>query len=102
VIGGIGCHLDISMIQPVVEETIKDYDEVSAMAIYSDNGFILAHFSPAKIGKKMYDVEISYGEYLNEAVAAVNADKEYECFTYSDVMKTSLQITIANIPYRGF
>jgi len=30
----------------VVEKTIKDYDEISAMVLYSGNGMIIGHLAP--------------------------------------------------------
>jgi methyl-accepting chemotaxis protein len=98
VVGGIGCQLNINLLQPVLEKTIKDYDEISAMAIYSDNGFILAHYVPDRIGKQMKDVETQYGQYLNDAVTAVDNNKEYDCLSYSAVLRTNIQISIANVP----
>jgi methyl-accepting chemotaxis protein len=90
--------LDIGMIQPTIEQTIKNFEEVSALSIYTNNGFVLGSFVPDRIGKKMVDVELQYGSYINQAVEAVKAGKEYECFSYSPVLDTNIQIAVANIP----
>jgi methyl-accepting chemotaxis protein len=98
VVGGVGCQLDIAMIQPTVEQTIKNFDEVSALSIYTNDGYILGSYVPERIGKMMKDVDTLYDTYLNDAFEAVKAGKEYECFSYSSVLETNLQIAIANIP----
>jgi methyl-accepting chemotaxis protein len=98
VVGGVGCQLSIEMIQPKIEQTIKEFEEVAALSIYTNNGFILASYVPERIGKMMSEAETQFGSYINEAVEAVKAGKEYECFSYSAVLKTNLQIAVANIP----
>jgi methyl-accepting chemotaxis protein len=97
-VGIVGCQLDISMIQPRIEATIKDFDEVSALSIYSDNGFVLASYQPARIGKNMVDAEVQFGKYIKEAADAVKNAKEYECFSYAPALKENIQIAVANIP----
>ncbi|MDR2923301.1 MAG: hypothetical protein LBU85_08175, partial [Treponema sp.] len=52
VVGGIGCQLDISLIQPTIEQTIKNFEEVSALSIYTNNGFVLGSYVPERIGKQ--------------------------------------------------
>ncbi|MDR2729734.1 MAG: hypothetical protein LBB81_02415, partial [Treponema sp.] len=42
VVGGVGCLLVIDGIQPTIENTLKTREEITAMAIYSSNGFIMA------------------------------------------------------------
>jgi len=96
-VGVIGCQLDISLLQPRVDATIKQYDEVSALAIYSGNGFVMASYVPEHIGKMFMDSETEFGSYINEAFDAVKAGKEYECFSYSPVLKTNLQIAVTPV-----
>jgi len=97
VVGAVGCQLDIALIQPLVEKTIRDYNEVTSMVIYSDNGFILANYLPEFIGKKI-DTETQYGKYLTEATHAIKNAQEFECFAYDPELKQNMQIAIANIP----
>ena len=94
----IGCQINIDMIQTLVEQTIKNYDEVSSMAFYTDTGFILANYPPNLIGKQLVDVETKYGNYLNEVAEAVKNAKEYECSSYDPEMKTNMNMSIAPIP----
>ena len=98
VVGTVGCQLDIEMMQPRIMQTIKEFDEVSVMSIYTDNGFIMASYRPERIGKKMVEAEVQFGSHLNAAVEAVKNGKEYQCFSYAPTLKQNVQIAIANIP----
>jgi methyl-accepting chemotaxis protein len=97
-VGVVGCQLDIAIIQPRIEQTIKDFEEVSAMSIYNDSGTVLASYRPDRIAKKMIDTEVQFGSYINEAVEAVKKGEEYECFSYAPSLKENIEIAIANIP----
>jgi len=97
VVAAVVCQLDIAMIQPRIEQTIKDFDEVTSMVIYSDNGFILGNYIPAMIGKTIAE-ETQFGKYLKEATEAIKNAKEYSCFAYDPEMHENFQIAIANIP----
>jgi len=96
-VGAVVCQLDIAMIQPRIEKTIKDYAEVASMAIYSDNGFILANYLPKMIGKQISD-ETQFGPYLSQATQAIKNAQEFECFSFDPELKQNFQIAIANIP----
>jgi methyl-accepting chemotaxis protein len=97
-VGIIGCQLDIAMLQPRIEQTIKDFEEVSALSIYSDNGFVLACYRSDRIGKNMVEAEVQFGSNIKEAAEAVKNAKEYECFSYAPSLKENIQIAVANIP----
>jgi methyl-accepting chemotaxis protein len=97
VVGAIGCQLDISLVQPEVQATIKQYEEVAALAVYSSNGFVMASYVPDHIGKMFPDSEIQFGKYINEGFQAIKDKKEYECFSYSPALKTNLQIAMVPV-----
>jgi len=101
VVGAIGCQLDIDMMQPRIEQTIKDFDEVSALSIYTDSGFVMASYRPERIGKNMIDAEVQFGSYAKTALEAIKAGKEFECFSYAPTLGENIQIAIANIPIAG-
>jgi methyl-accepting chemotaxis protein len=97
-VGVIGCQFNIDIIQPLVEKTIKEQDEVSIMAIYTDTGFILANYIPDLIGKQLINVETQYGEHLGKVVYAVKNAQEYECSSYDPEMKSNMNMIIVPIP----
>jgi len=96
-VGAVICQLDIAMIQPGIEQTIKEFDEVTSMVIYSDNGFILANYLPEFIGKQI-DAETQYGKYLNDVKTAIKNAEEWEGAAYDPELKTNMVMAVANIP----
>jgi len=96
-VGVIIGRLDIGMIQPLVEKTIKDLDEVTSAVIYSDNGFILANYIPEFIGKQI-DEETQYGKQLNDVKTAIKNAQEWEGTEFDPELKTNMVMAIANIP----
>jgi len=96
VVGDIGCRLDITMIQPRVEATIKEFDEVAALSIYSGNGFILASYRPDRIGKMMNEAEVQFGDRINDAFDAVKKGEDFECFSYAPTLGTNLEIALTS------
>jgi len=98
VVGAVGCQLDINIMQPRIEQTMKDFDEVSAISIYTNTGYVMASYRPERIGKNMVDAEVQFGSYANAALQAVKAGQEYECFSYAPSLGENIQIAIANIP----
>jgi len=96
-VGVIGCQFNIDLIQPLVEQAIKEYDEISSMAIYTNTGFILANYLPEFIGKQI-DTETQYGTYLNDVKTAIKNAQEYECSSYDPAMKTKMNMSIVPVP----
>jgi methyl-accepting chemotaxis protein len=98
VVGHLCVLIDIGPMQPAVTETIKDYEEISAMVIYSGNGMIMAHLVPERVGKMLADVDTIYGNYIQEADKAVREGKEFQCSSYSPVLKADMKITM--VPFQ--
>jgi methyl-accepting chemotaxis protein len=93
-VGGVGCSMDISAIQTTVEDTIKTNKVIAAMKIYDNTGFILANDVADRIGKNMRDVDTVYGDYMNDAFQAVQKGEEGQYSSYSDVLKSNVQIQL--------
>jgi len=98
IVGGVGCLCVIDAIQPTIEDTIKTREEIAAMAIYSSNGFIVGHYMPDRIGKVMKDVDVIYGDKLNEAVKAVENGEHLMLSSYSPALNSEVEITIQSFP----
>jgi len=96
-VGVIIGRLDIAMIQPLVEKTIKDLDEVTSAVIYSDDGFILANYLPEFIGKQI-DEETQYGKQLKAVKNAIKNAQEWQGTEFDPELKTNMVMAIANIP----
>ncbi|MDR2716626.1 MAG: hypothetical protein LBB89_00975, partial [Treponema sp.] len=85
VVGSVGSLLVIDGVQPTIENTLKTREEITAMAIYSSNGFIMASYQPDRIGKMLTDVDTIYGDYIQAANQAVREGKEFTCSSYAPV-----------------
>jgi signal transduction histidine kinase/DNA-binding NarL/FixJ family response regulator/HPt (histidine-containing phosphotransfer) domain-containing protein len=68
------------------------------MAIYTNNGFILANYLPQVIGKYLVEAETQYGDYLSEVVEVIKNAQEYELANYDPELKTTMYMSIAPIP----
>jgi methyl-accepting chemotaxis protein len=98
VVGHLCVLIDIAPMQAAVEKTIKDYEEIAAMVVYSGNGMIMGHLVPDRVGKMLIDVDTIYGDYIQEADKAVREGKEFHCTSYSPVLKANMIITM--IPFK--
>jgi len=101
VVGSVTCLLTIDGAQPKVEETIKGQDEIVAMSIYTNTGFIIANLVPDRIGKTLLEAETVYGKYLNEANDAVINGKEFQCRSHSQVLNTDVSIDLMPLNIGG-
>jgi len=96
-VGVIGCQFAITNLQERIEQTIKEYEELIAVSIYSSNGFVMACYVPEHVGEMFMDAEAQFGDYKNDAFAALQAGKEFQCFSYSPALKTNLQIAMSPV-----
>jgi len=95
VVGAVGMLMDVEMMQPILSDTIKANDEIAAMAIYTNDGTILAHAYPDRIGKNIREVDTVYGDYMEEAVKAIAEGTVFNCSSYSEVMDVTLEIFVS-------
>jgi methyl-accepting chemotaxis protein len=98
VVGAVGGLIKIDGMQPTVDNTIKTRPEVAAAVIYSSNGFIMASYAKERIGKMLLDVDTIYGDRIQDAYKAVTEGKEFVTHSYSDVLKTEVEIVIEPLP----
>ncbi|WP_461256663.1 methyl-accepting chemotaxis protein [Treponema sp. R80B11-R83G3] len=82
VVGAVGCVLSIEAVQTLLEKTIKENSEIDMMIIYSNQGSILAHYKPERIGKKMFDVDVELGDSRQAIFDAMNNDRIYKGSVY--------------------
>ena len=97
IVGAVGCLVDIAAIQPILEKTINDHKEISAMIIYSGNGFIMGHYNQSRIGQMLQDADKEYGKNLNLAHQAVLSGKPYTDSIYDPVLNEELELVITPI-----
>ncbi|MDR2731507.1 MAG: methyl-accepting chemotaxis protein [Treponema sp.] len=97
VVACVGCQLNIDLIQPRIEQSVKDFEEIALLGMYSNNGFILGHRWPDRIGKMFLDAEIQFGNYGPAAFDAIKAGKDYECYNYAPLLGTNVQLFVVPI-----
>ncbi|MCL1931509.1 MAG: methyl-accepting chemotaxis protein [Treponema sp.] len=93
-VGGVGGYVDISGIQAVVEQTLKENEILAAMDIYGDSGFVFGSYVPERVGKFMKDVSTIYGDHLTDAIDKVSKGQEASYSSYSPVLKSNVQIEL--------
>jgi len=94
IVGGVGCLLNTSTMQSVLENVLKTYDEISLAVIYSSNGFILAHFIPERVGKYLIDVDVEYGDKKQEALTAVRNGTSFEASVYDPTIDSKVELNM--------
>jgi methyl-accepting chemotaxis protein len=88
VVGGVGGLMVIDGLQTVVTNTIKNYDEIALMVIYSGDGTVMGHFIPDRIGKNMVDVDVEVGDGRPELLRSIKERKLYSGDTYDPTLKS--------------
>ena len=96
VVGGVGCLLTIDQMQPKLEETIREHEGISSMAIYSGNGFIMANYLPERIGKTLVEADTIYGNQIQDANRAVLEGKQLSMQSYSQVLRSNVEIDMSS------
>jgi len=101
VIGAVGCLLDMAVIQPTLEQTIQEDDNIALMVMYSGNGDILAHFLPERIGKNLLDVDVEYGNAKQAAFNAVINGENFSGESYDPSLDTNIIMMMQSFPIGG-
>ncbi|MDR0387386.1 MAG: methyl-accepting chemotaxis protein [Treponema sp.] len=96
VVGLVGVIVAIDAVQPIVDKTLKENVDISAMAVYSDNGFILGSTDPSRIGKNLLEADTGlYGNAINEASQAIKVGNSFETRQFSSLLKTNLEVVLS-------
>ena len=98
VIGAVGCLLDAAVIQPTVTQTLKENDDIAIMVMYSNDGTILGHFLPERIGKKMKDVDVEYGDMQQEAFNAILKGEKFSGKAYDPSLDSNIIMSMHSFP----
>jgi len=97
VVGMVSCLLDLVMIQPSVMQVMEEHEDVAAMSIYANNGFIIASYLPDNIGNLLHEVPTMFGNNLSTVQAAVRNGEYLSLEGYSASMRSATQIEL--IPF---
>jgi methyl-accepting chemotaxis protein len=97
-VGGLGCFLVIDNLQQTAEKTIKTNDEIALMALYSDNGTILAHSNPGMTGRLMFDAGMESDASEKMIYQTIQNGKYYENALYDPQLKEKIIYVIKPFP----
>ena len=91
-VGGVGCSITIEPVQGILSQTIESHEEISSMAIYSGNGFIIASYIPERKGKMLTEVDDCYGSDIEAANQAVLEGKVFNTRQHVQSLDTSVDM----------
>jgi methyl-accepting chemotaxis protein len=95
VIGCVGVNCDLDALQTVVDQVIKDEDEIAFMAVYTNDGTILSSLVPERTGKNIREADRGlFINHMNEVVNAINKGEQISVDEYSPILRTDLEIVI--------
>jgi methyl-accepting chemotaxis protein len=94
IVGGVGCLLRIDVLQTLLENTIKDNDEISLMMVYTNTGFILSHFLSDRVGKKLIDVDFEYGSFTQPVFQTIQNGKPFKFRMYDPNLRENTSFVI--------
>jgi len=98
----LGNLSNTNVIQRVLENTVKGNDDIALMAVYAENGTILAHLDPERIGKNMFDVEEELSFCLNEMYNAIKNRKIYNGFKYDPLLNEKIKFIVKPLQIGNF
>jgi methyl-accepting chemotaxis protein len=94
VVGGVGCLIDISQNQTRMMEEMQRHDGITAMAVYTNTGFILASFAPERVGRNLLDVDTIFGDNIQNAYQAVRNGERLVFESFSQTFRTNVVIDL--------
>jgi methyl-accepting chemotaxis protein len=95
VVGRVGMNVNTAYLQPIVDDTIKNNPDITAMTVYTDNSTVIASGVPDQIGKVLRDAQASlFGENVEVARDTVLRGEKRRFSEYSPSLKTDLEIII--------
>jgi methyl-accepting chemotaxis protein len=94
-VGIVGLRIALDLVQPLVEQTIRDNDDIAAMVVYSDKGVIIGSYAPERLGKGLNEADnVLYGDSTAAIKNAVDDGYQFHLRAYSPALKTTLEIAI--------
>ncbi|MHC6204438.1 methyl-accepting chemotaxis protein [Breznakiellaceae bacterium SP9] len=94
VVGAVGCGVNLSYLQPVLDDMMRENRDISIAAVYSTNGTILASYQADRIGKALSDGDRTLYSDPGRAAAAIRAGEKLSFNEYSRVIKSNVHIVL--------
>jgi len=100
--GDIRALSTMNVIQQVLENTVKTNDNISLMAVYSEDGTILAHLKPERIGRNMFDVDMELSYCMKEMYKAMKNRRIYSGFKYDPSINDYIRFIVKPLQIGNF
>jgi methyl-accepting chemotaxis protein len=95
VIGCVGVNCDLDALQSIVDQSIKDEEEIAYLAVYTSDGTVLASYVPGQAGKSIRETDRDlFSTHMNEVVNAIAKGQEISVTEFAPVLDTELEIVI--------
>jgi methyl-accepting chemotaxis protein len=90
----LGYLLVVDAIQKAMENTVKSNDEIAMLAVYSEDGTILAHLKPERIGRNMLDVDVEFGASRQKMLEAMKNGNIYKGLKYDSLLDDNVRFVV--------
>jgi methyl-accepting chemotaxis protein len=95
VVGRVSMNVNTAYLQPVVDETIRNHPDITAMTVYSDNSTVIASVVAEQIGKLLRDAQRPlFSGDVDAAQDAVLRGEKRRFAEYSEALKQDLEIIL--------
>jgi len=94
--------LIINVTQRILERTVKANNDIAFMAVYLDDGTIIAHYKPERIGKNMSDVDVEFRDYSRDISDAINNGKTFRGIEYDPLLNEYIKFMVKPLRINSF
>jgi methyl-accepting chemotaxis protein len=95
VVGHVGVNVDIAETQPVVDSTIKNNSDITAITVYAHNGTIIASSLPNQVGRLLSDAQGSlFDKDIGAALNAIVNGEKRRFKKYSETLDAELEVIL--------
>jgi len=95
-------YLLLIVTQRVLERVIKENDKIAFMAVYLDDGTIIAHFKPERIGRNMFDADVEFKDYMQDIFSAMNNRITYKGIRYDPLFHENMKFIVKPLKILNF
>ena len=92
--GDLRCLTLTNVIQKILDNTVMTNNDIALMAVYAEDGTILAHLKPDRIGKNMFDVDEELGYFLKEMQKAMKNRRIFSGSKYDPLLNDYIRFIV--------
>ncbi|GBU27807.1 hypothetical protein R84B8_01348 [Treponema sp. R8-4-B8] len=96
------CLAVTNVIQRVLENTLKDNDDIALMAVYSEDGTILADLKPDRIGKNIFEIDEDFNHFVKEMCKAMKNRRIYSGFKFDPMLNEYIRFIVKPMQIGNF